>query len=575
MTRFVLLFVVVGLLVAGVLYDELDPASEVELATAESVLISPSVSDPPRLDGAWYCPVGSSAPGGYADHELHISNLGAEPAVAAVSILTDDGRGPALRVEMAPQSTQSVLLSTISQSEVAGAVVELIGGEGVVAHTVQTPQGPAHGPCATHVSSSWYFASGRTTRDATNVLVLMNPFPEDVVYSVEFYRSAGRPRRPADLQGGVIPANSVEVIEVESYIAREEAVATVVNTLRGRLVAERLQTLDGALGPSGAALEVGVVAPASSWMFPAGRIHGEGGDRVVVFNPSQEETAAIDIELWPLNPTDRSLYGLTSIPRELLPGRFEVIDLGIEADRFGLRLPYEVGVSVNAEGAPVVAERWHFATGVDTTLIGAGGSQVNPTDEGEASETGDTGETGEEGENPDGSEPVEGDDPEASGTDPVEADAEAEAGVDAEATDPDRDPILEGELDVPGILGGQIQELAQPTADTGAASSRGTEVLASRWVIPWLPTPSADSAAVIITAPNEASVEVMALVNGEFQGPFQATVAPFGRAIIPIALPTSGAPVVVTANTPISVEAQVVVLGQGLSVIPGLPTVRQ
>ena len=544
--RFALLFVAIGLIASGVLYDRLDrdPATAAT-AQAEPPLISPSVSDPARLDGAWYCPAGSSAPGGFADHELQISNLSDDTAVAAVNILTGEGKGPTLRLDMAPLSTQTVALSTVSQAPVAGAVVEIIGGDGVVAHRLTTALGTAEGPCATHVSSSWHFASGRTTRDAKNYLALMNPFPEDVVYNIEFYRSAGRPRRPAELQGGVIAANSVEIIEIESYIAREDAVATVINTIRGRLVAERLQTLDGTLGPSGAALQLGVVAPSTSWMLPAGRIHDLGDDRVVVFNPSAEEAASVNVELWPVNPTDRSLYGLGAIPLDLLPGRFEVVDLGIEADRFGLRLPYEVGVSVTSTNdVPVVAERWHLATGVDTNLIGAGGSQVAPTDESEL--------TGEEGEDPTGEEAAGGD-----------------------TTDDGVAAPIEGELDVPGILGGEAADLAQPTADTGIATSRGTEVLSTRWVIPWLEMSGPDSAVVIVTSVDEAAVEVVALANGVLEGPFRASVPPGGRAIVPLPLTAMGAAIVVLSDAPVSVEAQVVTPGQDLSVVPGVPTVQE
>ncbi len=531
-----LLFVVLGLLVAGILYDRVDSRPAEVAAISDRPLISPSVSDPPRLDGAWYCPVGSCSPGGFADHKLQISNLSDDTATASVNILTDAGKGPTIRIDMAPLSTREVALSGVSQADVAGAVVEIIGGNGVVSHSVDTSAGRAEGPCATHVSNSWLFASGRTTRDSRNYLVLMNPFPEDVVYNIEFYRSAGRPRRPADLQGGVISANSVEIVEIESYIAREEAVATSITTARGRLVVERLQTLNGDLGPSGAALQLGVVNPALSWMLPAGRIHESGDDRVIVFNPSDEDSATVDIQLWPVNPTDRSLYGLGSIPRELLPGRFEIVDLGIEAGRFGLRLPYEVGVSVTSTNdVPVVVERWHFAAKVDTSLIGAGGTEVAPTE---------------------GESVVE--------TDP----GSDESNLGSE-------PGIEGELDVPGILGGRASELAQPTADAGVATSRGTEIVSDRWVIPWVATPSPDATVIIVASTREAAVEIKALVNGELQGPFRASVPPGGRSIVPLPISAAGASIVVTSDAPISVEAQVVDLAQRMAVVPGIPTVDQ
>ncbi len=571
MIRLAAVFVVGGLLAAGVLYDRLEEPVTVETAADEQALITPSVSDPSRLDAAWYCPIGSSSVDGFADHEVEIANFSDNAAVANVTIVTGEGKGATLRVEMAPLSTQSVALSTISQADMAGAVVEIIGGTGAVAHRVSTEHGVAEGPCSTHVSSDWFFASGRTTRDSRNYIALMNPFPEDVIFNVEFYRSAGRPRRPADLQGGVVRASSVVLIEVETHIAREEAVAVAISTVRGRLVAERLQVLDGALGPSGAALQLGVVAPADSWMLPSGRVHETGDDRVIVFNPSAEETASIDVELWPVNPTDRSLYGLGPIPRELLPGRFEVIDLNAEADRFGIPFPFELGASVTStNGVPVITERWHFAQAIDTNLIGAGGTEV-ASDPDLVLE--DDEETTADGEDPaDGEAPADGeettDDPAA--TDDPTATGDEETGVGESVT---VEEAAEGEADVPGIVGADALGLSQPTADSGVATSRGSEVLSDRWLIPWVPTPSGDAATIVVTSTQGASVEVRALVNGELFGPFVATVGAFGRTVIPLEIAATGAPVLVTADNPISVEAQVVEPGERLLAIPGIPTV--
>ena len=561
MIRSAVIFIVVGILAAGLLYERIEGTQPaIETADAATV-ITPTVSDPARLDGAWFCPVGSSIQGGFADHELRISNLGDEPAVANVGILTGEGRGPSLRLELAPLSTQQLPLSSIAQAELAGAVVEIIGGTGVVGHQVTTAEGTAEGTCATHVSSEWYFASGRTQRDSLEYLALMNPFPEDVVYNVELYRSAGRPRQPGPLQGGTVPANSVRIIELGEHVPREEVVAAAITTVRGRLVIERLQLFNGDLGPQGAALQLGVPGPAESWMLPAGRIHAAGDDQVIVFNPSTEETATVDLELWPVNPTDRSLYGLGPIPRELLPGRFEVVDLRVEADRFGLRLPFEVGVSVRStNGVPLVAERWHFATAVDRNLIGAGGTEV-AVEEGEG----------------------DGDDQSADGTD-TDTDESAAAGDDGAGETSDDGAAGDGslvdeggeevgELDVPGILGGAVAELAQPTASAGIAASRGTEVLSERWLVPWLDSTSADSAVVVVTSPSDVNVEVSLLANGQMLGPWRTGLVAGGRAIVPVEASGVAGPAVVVADGPVSVEAQVVSADGRLTIVAGIPTV--
>ncbi|MEL7157062.1 MAG: hypothetical protein AAFN30_10730 [Actinomycetota bacterium] len=88
-------------------------------------------------------------------------------------------------------------------------------------------------------------------------------------------------------------------------------------------------------------------------------------------------------------------------------------------------------------------------------------------------------------------------------------------------------------------------------------------------------TPNPDSSTIVITSTQGASVEVRALVNGELFGPFLASIPPFGRAVIPLDIAATGAPVLVTADNPVSVEAQVVELGARLLTVPGIPTVDQ
>ena len=538
MIRASVVFLVVGLIGASILYDRVDPIVRDE-TIEPALVITPSVNDPARLDAAWYCPVGSSIEGGYADHTVQIANFGDNIAVASLGTVTDSGRGPTSNINVAPRSSIVVDMSTIVKAEAVGAVVEIIGGTGVVSHQVTTAHGVVGGPCATHVSSSWYFAAGRTTRDSSEILALMNPFPEDVVFNMEFHRAAGRPRLPAELQGATIPANSVQLVRVEEHVAREEDVAVAITTVRGRLVAERLQTLDGEMGPSGASLQLGALGPAESWMLSAGRVHADGDDRVIVFNPSETETAEVNVDLWPLNPTDRSLYGLTPIPRQLLPGRFEVVDLAVEADRFGLLLPYDVGVSVSStNGVPVVAERWQFGAKLSSGLLGA--ALLDDTEPEQAAEADETAQASE-----------------------------------SESDEP-LDPFVEpGELDLPGIFGGTVQDQLQPTADAGISVSRGTEVLSTRWIIPWVPTPSGTSSVVVASSPTDATIEVFTLSGGVLQGPSEATIQAGGRVLVPIAVSGNGSPILIVSDAPISVEGYVVEPGVGQSVIPGIPTVYQ
>ncbi len=589
--RWALAFVLVGTLAAGLIYDQLVPTTpDGTSIETDQLVVSPSMVDPPRLDVAWYCPVGSSAAGGYADHVVNIANLDEESAVANLTLITGDGAGPRRRIELAPLSTQRIALSEIQSSDIAGAVVEIIGGRGAVGHTVTTETGVAEGPCATEASNSWYFAAGRTKADAKEFLVLMNPFPETARFDVEF-QGLGRSRQPGELQGAFVAARSIRVIEVNPVITDEASVAATVTTNRGRLVVERLQLLDGQFGPAGAALQLGVPTPAPSWMFTAGRIQSGGDDLLTIYNPyepsllevddepssseepdddgatdevagggpegeeqtdtvdpetgladdadgtadadgatdeaeataltDEEGTTTVSIELWPSNPTDLSSYSVVTIEREIRPGTFVTIDLRAQAERFEFPLPYELGVFVTSnEGLPIVAERWQFADRLALDGLGP-----VPAAEEEPAE----GEPGEEG----------------------AADEEA--------------PL---ELRPPEPVG---TDLPQPIANDGVSTSRGNELFSTRWVIPWV-TMAADSTVIAVASAEEASVEVRTLVNGQWEGPFRATVPAGGRAIIPVTSAAGGAAVEVRSNNPVSVEAMVVVPDASLDVVPAIPT---
>ncbi|MDH3299002.1 MAG: DUF5719 family protein [Acidimicrobiia bacterium] len=582
MNRWPFIFVVFGLLAAGLAYDrvsEPDPIS----TTAEIVefdVITPALSDPPHLDSAWYCPIGSSDSGGFADHEVYISNLAETSAVANLSILTADGQGAGRRIELAPLQTERVQLSESQESPVAGAVVEIISGEGVVGHAVTTDHGRAEGPCATHVSNRWYFASGRTELDSKQYVALMNPFPETAVFNVEF-RTLARSRQPQALQGASVPARSVRIIDIGENITSEANVATIVTTQRGRLIAERLQVIDGSLGANGAALQLGVARPANSWIMPAGRIN-EGGDHsLIVFNPAEpndpvlsvneegeevliddqsETTAVVDIQMWPNNPADLSLYGVVTTTREIRPGSFETIDIGAQALRFGFPLPYELGVNVLVQNdLPVVVERWQVAKTLQDPSDPAAIVAAAEDDEEEPPEDGS--EAAADGADEDATADEE------AAADGEEGDAAADAGAEegAEGTEVVENPVV----DING------EPLPQPTATAGLATSRGVEQLSTRWIVPWV-TVAGDSTAVIVVSPEEASVEVRVMTNGGFVGPTRATVPRGGRTVVPISLPAGGGGVIeITSDVPVAVEAMTVFADESQDVIPAIPTVTR
>lgn len=537
MIRWSTIAVIIGLLLAGIAYDRVDTAPGEALPSETAARITPQLVNPPRLSSSWYCPVGTTVRGGFATHRVAVSNVGSTPTLVSVDTLTAEGAGPGLRFELGPLSTEfidvrSLIEATIDDDDnpdtdevpntlglAVGVAVEFVGGEGVVGHQVITAHGVAEGPCSSEASNQWFFASGSTTRDAKDFIVLLNPSLDDVVFQAEF-QIDGRTRAPGDLKAGVVPARSVRVIDVGEFVAREELIAASITTVDGLLVAERLQTFDGQLGPLGASLQLGVIDPSTAWSFPAGRVTADGDSVIVVSNPGTE-IVEVDILLDPIDSTDRQFYGLVAIPLTVNPGRSAQYNLADLALQVGIPLPYELGVRVTSVNEqPFVAERWQLVPGIDRTLIGAGGedARILPQQDGDDTEI-----------------PVE------DGEEPLETDV--------------------------------IYEQATPTK--GAATSRGSELPSTRWVIPWVSlTPDAGTVIVVTGAggDDDAQIEARLMLGGTLQTPVRGVVAPDGRTIMVINGAVDGAPVVITSDQPIWVEAQVSIVDERFDVVPAVPT---
>ena len=522
MIRWLTAAILGGLLVAGVLYDRVEQDPNMPDPVVEMVITSPEVEFPPALATTWFCPVGSSSADGYATNTVIISNLGEEEAVANLDVRTEDGPGASLRIDLAAGATETVNLDSLGSHAAAAAVIEVIGGQGVVSHRVVTGAGLTEGPCATSSSSDWYLAGGSTTRDASQYIALLNPFPNDVVFTATFQTST-RTREPGDLDRAVVAGHSVRVINVADYVARERVVATAISTgERGQLVVERLQTFDGSLGPVGAAMELAVPSAALEWRMPAGRIHEDGDNTVTVFNPT-DQVAEVDVQLDPLLASDRASFGLVPVPLTIQPGRISSLDLRLIADQVGLPLPYDVGVTVSsANGVPVVVDRWQLNPAIDTALIGAGGTSGRRS-------------------------------PLATG------------GPFARQND--------GEVPDDGSQNPETEfTFVQPTARSGSATSRGTSLLSTRWVTGFVSLFPDNGTAVIVTAPEGALVEVRQMLGGVLGSPVRSSIEEQGRSVIALGNPVDGAPIIVTSDRPIAVEIQIVTPDR-FDVVPVVPTV--
>jgi hypothetical protein len=381
------LVILAGALAAGLALQAADspsPTGDAAPALRAGVAL-PMARVEPTLSSTWYCDGGTARDGGSADHVLIVANPTDRPRTATVTVLTgevakapapEDVAGgstttastapsttltpttaapkpsPAVReVALPAQSRVEVRLAEISQAQLAGAVVEVDGGQIAVEHAVTGPLGRATAPCSTTASPTWSFPWGVTARGARELLVFMNPFPDDATVDIAFATDEGV-RDTARFQGFVVPGRSVVGAFIDQDVTRKAQVSAQVQVRGGRLIIDRIQTFDGTDGREGIALALGVPTPAETWMFPTGETGPGLTEQVIVYNPS-DEVAEVEVEARLDDPATNG----TPEPFELTvpPGRYSSIDVHAED-----RVPAGVGHALivrSLNGVPVTAER--------------------------------------------------------------------------------------------------------------------------------------------------------------------------------------------------------------------------
>ncbi len=381
-------------------------AGDVTAPVVEPGVAMPAARPEPTLASTWFCAGGTARPGSSADHTILVTNPTDRPRTATVTVLTGAvapapevvGEGEAdggeatttseattttaepttttrpepasTELEVPAQSLVSYRLGDLSEAQLAGAVVEIDGGEVAVEHQVSGELGRATAPCSTTSSATWSFPWGVTERGARELLVFMNPFPDDATVDIDFATDEGV-RETSRFQGFVVPGRSVVGAYVDEDVTRKAQVSAQVRVRGGRLIVDRIQTFDGTDHRRGITLGLGAPVPAETWIFPDGG-HEEGTtEQVVVFNPT-EEVAEVEVEVRLDDPEANGVpepYALT-----VLPGRYGVVDLHSTDDA---RVPAGVGHSTivrSLNEVPVAAERVMTATepsdrrGVGATL---------------------------------------------------------------------------------------------------------------------------------------------------------------------------------------------------------------
>lgn len=350
----------------------LTPTGE-RLATA----YAPTASPPDALTSNWYCAAGTSAAGGTAEATTVIVNPTSRRLQGTIEGVGVDGSRASKSITLEPRSRLGIANSEVLKNPYVAIHVQLEGGGAFVEHSASGPTGEAHGPCASSASTRWYMPEGATTRAATLIYELFNPFPDDAIVDMSFSTDQGRVA-PSAFQGLVVPANGLLPVDIGSHVRRRAHVSAEIRVRRGRIVAEQLQIHNGE-GRKGLGLMLGAPRRALGFVFPDGVAGPRHQEQLHFFNPNdQEAVVQLDLvldsdEAQPFEihvpPRDRQTIDLSAesrIPKSV--GHAMIVrvenDVPIAVARTidvgspGARTAYLIDT-----GATTAARHWGFATG--------------------------------------------------------------------------------------------------------------------------------------------------------------------------------------------------------------------
>lgn len=393
--RLTSLLLLAGAIAAGLVFQSAEDSDESVVDSLPPVVAGvalPAARSEPTLSSTWYCAGGTAEPDGFADHVLLLANPTDRARTATITVLTGavapapapadvtttvpppesttttvaaptTTRPPPVvsSVPLPPQGRIEVRVGDLVAAPLAGAVVEVDGGQIAVEHQITGPLGRATAPCSSTASSTWSFPWGVTARGSRELLVFMNPFPDDATVDIDFATDEGV-RDTARFQGFVIPGRSVVGAYVDEDVTRKAQVSAHVRVRGGRLVIDRIQTFDGTDGREGITVGLGVPTPALEWIYPVGETGPGLTQQVVVFNPGDAiAEVEVEVRLDPVEADDPSADAPPE-PFELTvqPGRFSIVDM--HADD---RVPAGVGHALivrSLNGAPITAERVNTAS---------------------------------------------------------------------------------------------------------------------------------------------------------------------------------------------------------------------
>ena len=321
------------------------------------------------ISSTWFCggtsALGQSAEGEYGG-DLIISNPTDSPVTGLVTILTSEQDPLA---EVVTIEARAKLIYDVDQritAPFASAFVELNEPQASVEQRALHPAGAAVAPCANQTSAEWFFPDGFTASSSDFRILISNPYLSPAIVNMDVATQNG-PRSPSNLQGFVVPARSLRVINISTSGFRDEKIAGIsVRAASGRIVAAKYQHYLGT-GRLGHIMALGAPSTSDQWWFADGEKGAGIVEHLMILNPTASEAIA-DVVVLGLDP---SVAPVAPTSITIPAGEVILFDManvvGLPEGRHGVVVSSRTGESIVVER---VLTRPVESTVATTALIG-------------------------------------------------------------------------------------------------------------------------------------------------------------------------------------------------------------
>jgi hypothetical protein len=362
------LAVVAAVLVSGGLIDRSAGRHVSPTVTAQAVQPVPVAAPAGAFSSSWFCAGATDAKPDNAPGRVVIANEGSGPVTGRVTVVTSSGASPSSsQITVAPGAQSTVPETVPRGAPWTGAIVDVDGGRVAVSQVVDGSLGRAVSPCATSGSRHWYLPAGETRVNASDTVLLLNPYPTDSIVDLSFATDQGS-EAPQEFQGLDVPPNGLVAVDLGSHLRRRQSIATTVSARTGNVVAWDAELVtpppkgaplvgtpaanapvaDPALPDPGLSVTLGAPSAGDTWAFPDG-LAGNGIDeQYLVYNPGVE-TAQVRLSL--------GLQEGTAEPIDISVGPGQETSIVSETQP---RIPSgmaHTATLVSTNGVPVVAVR--------------------------------------------------------------------------------------------------------------------------------------------------------------------------------------------------------------------------